>query len=125
MALLVGWLFLYLCSSVASIAVNFMALGRGIQIYVESMFAPIPLVLLGFDETRSWGVGYIKNLIAVCLSGTIMLIILRCLPIMMMSVFKTEGFALNTDIGNVIVIELVAIVGCFKSGSWARDILGG
>lgn len=124
-AMLVTWLVLFLISSGAAILVNFMALARGIQIYVEAAFAPIPLVLLGFDETRSWGVGYIKNFIAICLSGTIMLIILKCLPLMLVSVFKTEGFVLATDFGNVIVIELLAVLCCFKSGAWARDILGG
>ncbi len=124
-AMLITWLILFLISSAGSILVNFMSLARGIQIYVEAAFAPIPLVLLGFDETRSWGVGYIKNFIAICLSGTIMLIILKCLPIMLVSVFKTEGFVLATDFGNVVVIELLAIICCFKSGAWARDILGG
>lgn len=40
------------------------ALGRSVQLYVYAAFSPIPISLLGFDETKQIGIGYLKNFAA-------------------------------------------------------------
>ena len=52
------------------------ALARGIQLYAMAAFSPIPLSLLGFDETRQMGVGFLKNFCAAALAGAIMVFLM-------------------------------------------------
>ena len=111
-----------------------MVYARAIQLYIYMTFSPIPMALLGFDETRSMGIGFIKNFAAVCLAGALMLFILIAFPYIVSSVvtYGTTGTSWNAfgadGVFNVLKIVAVSLLLCFaliKSGSTARDILGG
>lgn len=113
---------------------------RALQLYVYATFSPIPFAMLGFEETRSWGVGYFKNFAAVALAGAILLFIMFAFPAMMFAVisFDTGSSMLNLadmvafngsingalNILKMLAIIIVFIMGIIKSGTWAKDILG-
>ena len=114
------------------------ALARGIQLYAMAAFSPIPLSLLGFDETRQMGIGFLKNFCASALAGAIMTFLLMAYPFIVSSIggepsagstifaITYEGEFLDTV---VLVLGWVAtsfmlIIGLVKSGGWAREILG-
>lgn len=131
-----------LCILVGLIAVVItyvMAGARAIQLYVMAAFAPLPLSLLGFEETRSMGIGFLKNFCAVCLAGVIMLFLLTAFPAILMSTLIGSSSSLSTatlttsffsgdmrlTVLKFIAFSLLLILGLIKSGGWAKDILGG
>ena len=113
---------------------------RALQLYVYATFSPIPFAMLGFEETRSWGVGYFKNFAAVALAGAILLFIMFAFPAMMFAVISfdtgssmfnlADMIAFNGSINGalnilkMLAIIIVFIMGIIKSGTWAKDILG-
>lgn len=130
----------------AYIVAKVVALARAVQLYVMAVFAPIPFALLGFDETRQMGVGFLKNFCAAALAGAIMMFLLIAYPYIVTSV--TSGNAWGSDFmtsmamfitdpaGSTVMVALEAlltwlatsillILGLVKSGAWAREILGG
>jgi hypothetical protein len=133
---LVGW--------VIAIAVSY---ARAIQLYIMATFSPIPLSLLAFDETRQMGINFLKNFVSVCLAGAIIVLLLVLFPLLS-STLDFNASADGLDIffavltGDAVVpdnlfsllpfqlIKLIGlwillIFGLFKSGQWARDVLGG
>lgn len=117
------------------------ALARAMQLYVMAAFAPIPLALLGFDETRQMGIGFLKNFCAVALAGCIMLFLLAAYPYIVTSLVSSlgsttfEDFAMSGGGEEIITLleslltwlalTFFLILGLVRSGAWAKDILGG
>ena len=123
-------LLVWAASVFAVIVSYFMMISRSVELYMMAMFAPIPFAFFGFDETRSWGFGYVKQFLAVCLSGVIMLVILYAFPSLLVALCGNikNGVALDSLFMlscKLIAAEVVLIFGLTKSGSWARNILGG
>lgn len=143
---------------VAYIVANVVCMARGVQIYVMATFSPIPLSLLGFDETRQMGISFLKNLCAVALSGAIIMFLLTAYPYIVTSVLTSveggsagmnneaiaslmSGIILNAAEGSAVAggaavalflplltwvsSSILLILGLVKSGSWAKDVLGG
>ena len=110
------------------------AFARALQIYVMAAFSPIPLSLLGFEETRSMGIGFLKNFAAVALAGTIMVFVMYSYPFLLSSVSGVDSgglaaVATGTNDGlnsllSVLAISIVYIFALAKSGAWARELLG-
>lgn len=155
-ALLIVALLSVLTGLVGYVIAIVVALARGVQIYVMATFSPIPLSLLGFDETRQMGVGFLKNFCAACLAGAIMMFIFAAYPYISTAVLtsiNSGGTSATTPAAllSATVVEVVTgsgvaatgvfagflgilswvagtvllIVGVVKSGSWAREVLGG
>lgn len=134
---LLGVAFLMFVGSLAGAAVSYVVgWARALQLYVMATFSPIPLSLLGFEETRSFGINFAKNFIAVCLAGAIMLIVMVAYPILMFgcasSLVENIGSVLSGDLTGFFSYGIKALACTFmyifallKSGTWARDILGG
>lgn len=124
--LLIGALLGFLVSAIAYMIVIVMSYARAIQLYIFMAFSPLPLSFLGIDETRSFGVGYIKNFMAVALAGVIMYVILVAYPYIMSSVagFDAAGQLPMFVLLKVVGVSLLLALAIFKSGAWARDILG-
>lgn len=114
-----------LIAAIAFAVTLFVSYARAIQLYVMTAFSPIPFALLGFEETRSWGTGYIKAFISVCLAGTIMVFILMSFPLIMGQMTNSGGDFTIISMIRMIVIALLLIISLVKTGGWARDILGG
>lgn len=110
-------------SMFVNVFVIFMALARGVQVYLYLLFAPIGFCFLGFDETKQWGLGFIKGFVAVCLSGTIMLIALWLYPGLIAS-YVGSDFGLD-QMAYLLAANLLIMMVCANSGKYARDILGG
>ena len=128
------------------------AVARGVQLYVMAAFSPIPFSLLGFDETRQMGVGYLKNFCSACLAGAVMVFLFASYPYILtamttslgadagnlanlvttgdMSVTGAVDASLETVFAPVLAIitfiglSILLVVGLIKSGSWAKQILG-
>lgn len=120
----------WIICSVATVISYYMMIGRAIEIYLTAMFAPIPFALMGFDETRSWGWGYIKSFLSLCLAGVIMLVVLYMFPFIVVSVVGNidKGININdlfTLLVKVIASCLVLAMTLLKSTQIARSVLGG
>lgn len=122
----------FLCALVAWLVSFVMALARNLQLYIYLTFAPIPVALLGFDETRQMGIGFLKNFASVCLAGTLMVFILIAFRFVAASVLEfgggvpsSVGLNMLLNILKAAGVCLLLIFAIIKSGSTARDILGG
>ena len=138
MVLVVSFLSL-LIGIVAYIVALVVAFARAWQIYVYAAFSAIPVALLGFDETRQMGLNFLKNFVAACLAGAIMVFLLTAYPYIISGTLSPTGdditimTLVDATLGGdtllnllmFLAISVVLIMGLLKSGSWARDILGG
>ena len=126
---LVSWLVVIVAYVVALVV----SWARALQIYIMAAFAPIPISLLALDETRQMGVGYLKNFAAVCLAGVIILVLLVSFPIVLGGLnAATVGVpVVDSVVGGLsyalqyLAMCILLIISLVKSGSWARDIMGG
>lgn len=120
--------------AIAYIVALVVAFARSMQLYVMAAFSPVPLSLLGFEETRSMGVGYLKNFASVALAGTIMVFVIYSYPFLLASISGVDSgglaaVATGTNDGlnsllSVLAISVVYIFALAKSGAWARELLG-
>jgi uncharacterized membrane protein len=112
---------LYLTCEIVKIVAYFSVFARSLQIYIYSAFAPIPLALLGLDETRQYGTGFIKNYVAVVFAGAIMVFIVLMFPTIIYFASQAPGGKEVAIIGACLLFGTSLL----KAGQWARDILGG
>ena len=133
LAMLVIALISWVVVIVAYVVALVVSWARALQIYVMAAFAPIPISLLALDETRQMGVGYLKNFAAVCLAGVIILVLLVSFPIVLggLNAASAGVPVVDSVIGGLsyalqyLAMCILLIVSLVKSGSWARDIMGG
>jgi hypothetical protein len=133
LAMLVVALVSWLVVIVAYVVALVVTWARAIQIYIMAAFSPIPLSLMALDETRQMGVGYLKNFAAVCLAGIIILVLLVSFPIVLggLNAANAGVPAVDSIIGGLsyalqyLAMCILLILSLVKSGSWARDIMGG
>lgn len=126
---LISWLVVIVAYVVALVV----TWARAIQIYIMAAFSPIPLSLMALDETRQMGVGYLKNFAAVCLAGIIILVLLVSFPIVLggLNAASAGVPVVDSIIGGLsyalqyLDMCILLILSLVKSGSWARDIMGG
>ena len=126
---LISWLVVIVAYVVALVV----TWARAIQIYIMAAFSPIPLSLVALDETRQMGVGYLKNFAAVCLAGIIILVLLVSFPIVLggLNAASAGVPVVDSIIGGLsyalqyLAMCILLILSLVKSGSWARDIMGG
>lgn len=133
LAMLVVALVSWLAVIVAYVVALVVSWARAIQIYVMAAFSPIPLALMSLDETRQMGVGYVKNFAAVCLAGVIILVLLVSFPIVLGGLDAAGAGVPVVDsiVGGLsyalqyLAMCVLLILSLVKSGSWARDVMGG
>lgn len=152
--LTIGGCFLTLCASILSViggVVAYMvafivAYARAWQIYAMAAFSSIPIALLGFDDTRQMGIGFLKNFAAAVLAGAVMMFLLVIYPLALSTMTTASGvtggasilFLISIPAGGtaslasasvLILLEFLAItflliIALIKSGAWAKEILG-
>lgn len=120
--------------AVAYIIALVVSMARALQLYVMAAFSPIPLSLLGFEESRQMGIGFLKNFAAVALAGAIMMFTMFAYPFLLASVSGVDSGGLaaianGTNDGifsllSVLAISIMYIFALAKSGAWAREVLG-
>jgi hypothetical protein len=133
LAMLVIALINWVVVIVAYVVALVVSWARALQIYVMAAFAPIPISLLALDETRQMGVDYLKNFAAVCLAGVIILVLLVSFPIVLggLNAASAGVPVVDSVVGGLsyalqyLAMCILLIVSLVKSGSWARDIMGG
>lgn len=120
--------------AVAYIIALVVSMARALQLYVMAAFSPIPLSLLGFEESRQMGMGFLKNFAAVALAGAIMMFTMFAYPFLLASVSGVDSGGLaaianGTNDGifsllSVLAVSIMYIFALAKSGAWAREVLG-
>lgn len=133
LAMLVIALISWVVVIVAYVVALVVSWARALQIYIMAAFAPIPISLLALDETRQMGVGYLKNFAAVCLAGVIILVLLVSFPIVLggLNAAAVGVPVVDSVVGGLsyalqyLAMCILLIISLVKSGSWARDVMGG
>lgn len=131
-------LVLSLVSLVVAAITKLMFYARAVQIYLYAIFAPLMLAMLGFDELKHWSMGYVKGFLAACLSGFIMVFAMAAFPYILTIGFAgnytmdgtTMVYTVTSGNSTTWVISVLAAGLCLgllmiKSGTYAREILGG
>ena len=117
--------------------------GKVILLYIQALFSPIPLALVGIDQTRSWALGFIKNLASTLLGLVIVYLLLSLFPLIMQSVISAGGWGVQGSVGETIwaalagtdanwlsivlasiAINVLMVFMLVKSGGIAKEVLG-
>ena len=127
---LVSWL-VVIVAYVAALVVTW---ARAIQIYMLAALSPIPLALMGLEDTRQSGVAFLRHFASACLAGLVVLVLLVAFPVVLGGLDAASagtGTAADSVVGGLsyalqyIAMCILLVLSLFKSGSWARDALGG
>ncbi|GAA5350916.1 type IV secretion system protein [Streptococcus uberis] len=143
--------FVGIIAFVVTLVVSF---ARAFQLYVMAAFSPIPLSLLGFEETRQSGISFLKNFAATALAGVIMVFLLVAFPSILSSIVVAGTGNAATTAGSIstswlmtkflgtsagtsaafgvgifavfttLAVTIFLLLGLVKSGAWAKEILG-
>lgn len=131
-------IFIDVLGLIVAAAAQFMFLARGVQIYLYGIFSPLMLSFLPFDELRPWALGFIRGFIAVCVSGFVMIFAVTAFPYLLSGLLSgtatVTADAIEVTVGAGVsatwAIDLVAasvalLLLLIKSGTYAREIIGG
>ena len=133
-AMLVVSLISWVVVLVAYIVALVVSWARAIQLYLMAAFSPIPLSLMGLEDTRQIGIGYLRSFASVCLAGVIILVILVSFPVVLGgldAVNAGTGTPMDSVVGGLsyalqyLAVCVLLILSLVKSGAWARDVMGG
>lgn len=125
-----------LLGMVAKIAGYFICTSNAVMIIVRIVFAPIAVVQLFEDGSRSPGMKYLKGLIADCITMAVIIVILLAASALTSGMLTTLSDVTAITFGNVknvvsfsniviiIVPQLVAIGAMASGGKVAHDVMG-
>ena len=106
-------------------SVSVMCYMRAMQLYVMAAFSPLPFALLGFDETKNYGVSFCKNFLAICLAGVIILFAMGLFPNLLSGFSGGEISGFKGDMWSSVCASVALMLIVIKSGTIARDVFGG
>ena len=106
-------------------SVSVMCYMRAMQLYVMAAFSPLPFALLGFDETKNYGVSFCKNFLATCLAGVIILFAMGLFPNLLSGFSGGEISGFKGDMWSSVCASVALMLIVIKSGTIARDVFGG
>lgn len=92
----------------AVVFVQVIALSRFIEIFICIALAAMPLVCLISQETKQIGIGFIKNYLAVCLQGTILVLLIK----FMVPLFSTVAVLLSNMLGTTDATGIQMFISC-------------
>lgn len=121
--LLISMLICWIAAMVANVAATVGALGRGIMLYLYMFIAPVAFTFLGFEHTRSWGIGFIKGFVSQCLAGIIMLVGIWSYPIILVGLVGSKFDV--SSLGLVIACSGLLVLVIMNSDKYARELMGG
>jgi hypothetical protein len=121
---IVGWL-----------AVQVMIFARFLELYLYVAFSPIPLSTLASRELADVGKGFLKNFIACCLQGAVLVLVLMFLPAVFGDLFAEgaasatmasaftgwHGLTMALKVMLFVVVEIAAVMG---SSAMTRRLVG-
>ncbi len=97
---------------------------RGIQLYIYIMFAPLSLALLGSEQTRSMGIGFIKAFVSQCLAGMILVFLVYSYPAIISMVVIVPQLGIQHALSACLAVVLAYFMALKKSSDIANAILG-
>lgn len=123
---------------ICGLIIQVIAYGRIFELYVYLVVSPLPMAFLPLGNGNGDGVHrittkFLKNFIAVCLQGVMMIIVIRVFDVVIGNTIinaLTEAAA-NTDV-NAAVTDLIytmllgaiaLVMAVIKCGSWAKSIM--
>lgn len=106
-------------------SVSVMCYMRAMQLYVMAAFSPLPFALLGFDETKNYGVSFCKNFLATCLAGVIIFFAMGLFPNLLSGFSGGEISGFKGDMWSSVCASVALMLIVIKSGTIARDVFGG
>lgn len=125
-----------LAIKICGLLIQVMAYGRIIEIFVYLVISPFPMAFLplGNGDGGSFSaisLGFLKNFMAVCLQGVMMLVSMRVFDTVIGTTIVNslgnsggEATAIVTDTLFTMLLGSVALVlAVVKSGSWAKSIM--
>ncbi len=133
-------LIVFFAGLACSLVANIMLIARAVQLYLYATFAPLMWSFIVLEDTRSWSIGYLKGFMSCCLSGLIIYFSLAAFPYAVASLMATDGSSVVTSTAVTVTVTggdsvgwVVGIAAAcfalallsFKSGQYAREILGG
>lgn len=92
---------------------------------IMAAFSPLPFALLGFDETKNYGVSFCKNFLATCLAGVIILFAMGLFPNLLSGFSGGEISGFKGDMWSSVCASVALMLIVIKSGTIARDVFGG
>ena len=95
------------------------------KIKFMAVFSPLPFALLGFDETKNYGVSFCKNFLATCLAGVIILFAMGLFPNLLSGFSGGEISGFKGDMWSSVCASVALMLIVIKSGTIARDVFGG
>jgi len=104
---------------VASIISGVIVIGRMFEIMIYSAVAPLPLSTLAGEMSHDTAKRFLQSYIAVCLQGVIIVIAFK-----LFGGIITDAYAGDIGLLNYLVLVVVFCLTLFKSGTWARQIVG-
>lgn len=114
-------LFMFLITKIILLIV----FGRMIQIYIYTMFAPIPLATLAGEGFNSAAKNFLKEYASVCFQGTVIIASIGLYKVIASTYMSTSGLDTYATMGELLLMSLVLILLLVKSGDWAKKIVGG
>lgn len=116
-------IFPWLLSWIMRLAVSVICYTRVIEIYVRATFAPVALADFFYQGLQGGGWRYLKNFLAVCFQGALLLLIAVIFSALF-SQLVAEDQNLFTFIGSYLAFFASALMLMFKSLSLSKEILG-
>lgn len=127
---------LVMAIKICGLIVQVIAIGRIFEIYVYLAVSPLPFAFLPLGTGDGVGISritskFIKNFVAVCLQGVMMIIVMQVFGAVMdgaisdlidgVDITKNEGI---TDMMYIMLLASIALVmSVIKSGSWAKSVI--
>lgn len=121
---------------ICNLIIRVIAFGRIFEISVYLAISPFPFAFMPLGTGDGAGIShitskFIKNFIAVCLQGVIMVVVMNVFGNVMEAVMRTEvgtipttSAAALTDICFTMMLGCIALVmSVVKSGSWAKSVI--
>lgn len=104
---------------VASLITGVIVIGRMFEIMVYTAVAPLPLSTLAGEMSHDTAKKFIQSYVAVCLQGVIILIAFQLFGGIM-----ADAYSDNIGLGKYLMLVVVFCLTLFKSGTWAKQIVG-
>lgn len=98
--------------------------GRFIELYILFALCSIPLATLTSDSTHDIAKRFLQKFVAICLQAVVMVVILAVFSAVIYGTAIDATGSMLDIMGQYILMFLILVLTMFKSGSWAKEIVG-
>ena len=119
-----------LLSTVAGAVTQLVVMARVLQVYAMVFLSPIPLSLMGMEQTRQFAVGFLRSFASLALAGVMMFFIIAAYPtilnilIVASNHLAEEGGLYMNWITSSLIMNVLYIWALTRSGAWAQSLFG-